>query len=83
MKPEKEKEKKHNSAWNIGWGWIVTVPAVLFFTWAATRGLRETFSQTEDEEAMDAIDILKARYAIGEIDRDEFEEKLAGIKLAK
>lgn len=82
MKPDKEiKEKSQHGAWNIGWGWIVTVPAVLFFTWAATRGLRETFSR-DDEETMDAIDILKARYAIGDIDRDEFEEKLAGIKLA-
>ena len=79
MKPEKEKNQ--NSAWNIGWGWMVTVPAVLFFTWAATRGLRETF-QPDDEATMDAVDILKARYAIGDIDRDEFEEKLAGIKLA-
>ena len=84
MKPEKVtvKEKIHNSTWNLGWGWVVTVPAVLFFTWAATRGLRETFSR-EDEEVMDAIEILKARYAIGDIGRDEFEEKLAGIKLAK
>ena len=84
MKPEKEKEKekKQNSAWNIGWGWAVTVPAILFFTWAAKRGLRETF-QADDEATMDAIEILKARYAIGDIDRDEFEEKLAGIKLAK
>ena len=84
MKPEKEKEKekRQTKAWNLGWGWLVTVPTVLFFAWATKRSLRETFGHTDDNEAMDAIDILKARYAIGEIDRDEFEEKLAGIKLA-
>ena len=79
MKPEKEKNQ--HSAWKIGWGWLITVPAVLFFTWAATRGLKDTFGG-DSEEAMDAIDVLKARYAIGEIGRDEFEEKLEGIRKA-
>lgn len=81
MKPEKEKHQ--SNTWNIGWGWLVTFPAVLFFTWAATRGLRDTFGRRDDEEVMDAIDVLNARYAIGEIGRDEFEEKLEGIKQAR
>ncbi len=81
MKPEIE--KRHTNTWDIGWGWLVTVPTVLFFTWAATRGLRETFGRMDSGEAMDAIDVLKARYAIGEIDKDEFEEKLEGIRQAR
>lgn len=81
MKPEKE--KRQSNTWNIGWGWFVTVPAVLFFTWAAKRGLRDTFSCRDGGEAMDAIDVLKARYAIGEIDKNEFEEMLEGIRQAR
>ncbi len=83
MKPEKEKEKHRTSAWNVGWGWLVTVPAVLFFAWAATRGLNDTFGLSDEFDTREPVDILKRRYVKGEIDKDEFEEKLAALKLAK
>ncbi|PKN63391.1 MAG: hypothetical protein CVU57_20020 [Deltaproteobacteria bacterium HGW-Deltaproteobacteria-15] len=68
--------------WGMGWiggifmilFWILIVVAlVLFIRWLVqnTRG-GTTSSRTESSRA---LDILKERYARGEIDKQEFEEK--------
>ncbi len=75
-----EQEYSHKSAWSVGWGWLVAVPAVIFLSWAASRRLNDAYSHAHPTEPTDPFDILKLRYAKGEIDKAEFEEKWAAIK---
>jgi putative membrane protein len=76
---EKEKKdkikKKKSGAWTIGWGWMITVPALAFLSWATRKGLKDAL----EEEHLSPLMILKERYVKGEIDRDEYEEKLRDL----
>lgn len=60
-----------------GWGmmifWIIVVIAIIFLVrWLAGQG-RTSSGTSEKQES--ALDILKKRYAKGEIDKEEFERK--------
>ncbi len=53
--------------------WIIAVVAVIFFVkWLVERGRT---GREESEKQEHPLDILKKRYARGEIDREEFEQK--------
>jgi len=68
-------KKKKRGAWTIGWGWMITVPALAFLSWATRKGLKDAL----EEEHPSPLTILKERYVKGEIDRDEYEEKLRDL----
>ncbi len=57
------------------WGLVIAAVAVLikFFTGSRTFGLGEKEKPGEKEKS--PLDILKERYARGEIEREEFEQK--------
>jgi len=74
----KKQEKKGPGAWTIGWGWLVTVPAVTFLTWAMKRGIKDVIVEEHSP-----LEILKERYVKGEIDRNEYEEKRKDILAAE
>lgn len=64
-----------------GWGWLaVTAMAVMmggmgWMMWSMMRGAgRSASGQTEDP-----VDVLKARYARGEITTEAFEERLRNL----
>ncbi len=50
--------------------WVLLVVAILW-------GIRSSWGQSENRKSnsADALSILKERYARGEIDREEFEQK--------
>lgn len=57
-------------------GWIIMMiifwlPLILLFLWLF-RSWDKTMPKNEKE---DSLDVLKKRYARGEIDKNEFEEK--------
>lgn len=64
--------------WNDGWhamGWFGWSMMVIFWgivIYAAVWGFRSRVEQTPRE---DALSVLEKRYALGEVDRDEFEER--------
>ena len=52
--------------------WIVLVAAVVLLFSGLVNGLRGT---KQNQEGLSALEIIKQRYARGEIDKTEFEEK--------
>lgn len=56
----------------MGLGWIVILIVIVAVVWLLVRGPLAGGSQTDRRSA---LDILKERYARGEIGRDEFERK--------
>ena len=72
----------HDHQWMMGgsWGWVgmlafwvLLIAGIVFLVrWAASQGReRPTAGPRSDAP----LDILKRRYASGEINRDEFEQK--------
>ena len=56
----------------MGFGWIVILIAIVAVVWLLMRGPLAGGAQTERRSA---LDILKERYARGEIGHQEVEEK--------
>lgn len=64
--------------WGI-FGWfmmvIIWIAPVALIVWAISRGRDDS----DGRHGKSALDILKERYAKGEIDKEEFESKKKGI----
>jgi putative membrane protein len=56
----------------MGLGWILILIAIAVVVWLLVRGPLGQGGQTERRSA---LDILKERYARGEIGKEEFEQK--------
>ena len=62
--------------WGMGWLFMVLFwLAIILAVVALLKWLIGTSSHSEGPRTKDAIDILRERYARGEIGRDEFQEK--------
>ena len=64
-----------NNWWAMGWGWIIGL-IVLVLLIVLIINITKRYTQKHEKSAMD---ILKERYAKGEIDKNEFEEKRDAI----
>ena len=65
---------------SFGWGWFMPMLMILFgilVIWAIIALLRGTISPRADSSGRieSALEVLKKRYARGEIDKEEYEEK--------
>ena len=56
----------------MGLGWILILIAIVAVVWVLMRAAPAGGTWTRERSA---LDILKERYARGEIDREEFEQK--------
>ena len=59
------------------WFWIIGIAFLVLIIWLITRSLNQNAANNQYKPA---IDILKERYARGEIDKDEFEEKKSHLQ---
>jgi len=57
----------------MGLGWILILVVVAVVVWLLVRGQLSVSGLGAERPG--ALDILKERYARGEIDREEFEQK--------
>ncbi len=60
--------------WGMGWWWIIGLIIVVAVVWMVIKSMTRNngSSQTTGKSALDT---LKERYASGEIDKEEFEER--------
>lgn len=59
----------------VGWWWLIGILLVGLVVWIALRSANNANNNPPRSQSKSALDILKDRYARGEIDRAEFEEK--------
>ncbi len=66
---------------NFGWGWFMPIFMIIFWgliIWgivALVHGISSSKSTGSSTQAESALDLLKKRYARGEINKEESEEK--------
>lgn len=57
--------------WGMGFGWIIPLAVLALIVWAITSALRSSGNAGGNDNA---LKILKARYARGELSKEDFEE---------
>ncbi|MBN1791431.1 MAG: SHOCT domain-containing protein [Bacteroidales bacterium] len=62
----------------MGWIWIIGLILLVIVIWIIIRTLGQKSSRNQSDNKT-PLDILKERYARGEISKQEFEEKKKGI----
>jgi putative membrane protein len=60
--------------WGMGFGWLIGLVIIVLVVWFIVKAVNQGNAQLRPPEKS-ALDILKERYARGEIDKKEFEEK--------
>jgi len=66
--------------WGMGWGGMIFqllfwVALIIAIVWAVKYFTGQNRSSASSPSGESALDILKKRYAKGEIDKEEFEQK--------
>jgi putative membrane protein len=60
--------------WGMGFGWLIGVAIIVLVVWFIIKIVNQGNAPQKPSEKS-ALDILKDRYARGEIDKKEFDEK--------
>jgi putative membrane protein len=60
--------------WGMGWGWIIGLIILVAIIWIIVRMVNQNYS-SKNTKSQSAIDILKERYARGELSKEEFNER--------
>ena len=67
-----------NHSLGMGWIWIIGLIVLVIVIWVIVRTLSQKSNRNQPDNKT-PLDILKERYARGEISKQEFEEKKKGI----
>jgi putative membrane protein len=62
--------------WSMGFGWIFIILVIALLVWLVLKNSSKT-GLTQEQRS--PIELLKERYAKGEIDKEEFEQKKKDI----
>lgn len=63
--------------WGMGWSWIFSIVILFLVIWFIVKTTNQ--NSRSDQRDKSALEILKERYARGEIGKEEFEEKKKDI----
>ena len=64
----------YGHGWGMAWGWIIGLIVLVALIWIIVKVASQNGKSLKDREKT-PLDILKQRYARGEIDKKEFEER--------
>jgi len=65
----------HGMGWGMGLAWILGIAVLIVLIWAIVKGKNTVPNSSTTTEKKSALDILKERYARGDINKEEFDEK--------
>jgi putative membrane protein len=60
--------------WGMGWWWIIGLIVLIAVIWIIVKSMNQNTGSAKSS-GKSALDILKERYASGEIDKEEFEKR--------
>ena len=60
--------------WEMGWGWFISLLIIAAFVWVVVKVINRS-RQSKEKGHKKPLDILKERYAKGEINKNEFDER--------
>jgi putative membrane protein len=60
--------------WGMGFGWILGIAIIVLVIWIIVKALNQSTGNKQLKDNS-PLDILKERYARGEIDKEEFDQK--------
>ena len=61
--------------WGMGWWWIIGLVVVVAIVWMVVKAMNQSNNPGNQSVQKSSLDILKDRYARGEIDKKEFDER--------
>ena len=62
----------------MGWGWLFGVVILVLLVWMVVKLTNQGSAAQPKSDS--ALDILRERYARGEIDKEEFDAKMKDLK---
>jgi len=68
-------EYGHGWGMGMGWWWIIGLIILIAVIWMVVKAMNQQNATTKTESKKTALDIIKERYAKGEIDKQEYEER--------
>jgi len=67
-----------NSRWHMGFMWIFWVLLIVLIVWLLVRAASGRPTKGDSQDSPEQI--LKRRYARGEIDKEEYERRLSDLR---
>lgn len=61
--------------YGMGWWWIIGLIVAVVIIWLIVRAIKQNQHPNIQQHEKSPLDILKKRYARGEIDKEEYDEK--------